>query len=293
MLKAIATAPGHLDSGIAQAEYTIDTSWQAAKPVISPTPSGTYYSCEPLEVTLSTTEPNGVIYYTLSGGSPTGPSGLVYTGPLHLGGTTWVQAVTKAAGKADSEVATALYQWALLEWASPVTLTPGTTTTSNDVSVTLASITPGSTVCYTLDGSVPRCVQAKDACDNGETFPHGAPPVIIDRTGTVLTALACLAGMCDSALTSAVYTLNTAPVVFDPPAGQVASGTSIAITTETIGATIWYRTDGIDPTCTTGEMYAGAVVVTQDTEFRAVSCKANYGPTPLVPQSAAYVVTGM
>ena len=71
----------------------------------SVTPPGIYDDLTSLDVELSA---EGTIYYTLDGREPTRDSE-VYTGPIHLGGTTQIRAVAEADGKLMSEIATYTY----------------------------------------------------------------------------------------------------------------------------------------------------------------------------------------
>jgi hypothetical protein len=290
-VKAVTTAPNCSPSAVATALYTIDPALQAAMPVIFPTPANPYTA--PVLVSMTTSEPSGVIHYTLDGTLPTETNGTVYQRGFAINSSHVVTAVTAAIGKANSSPAIASYQIGTIpESVLPVLISPATATAVNDISVTLTTPTGGATICYTTDGSAPSCAVSKDSCLIGQMFPFGGGPLIISKSGTVLSAIACRIGCLDAPLSTATYTLNTAPVVFDPTPGPIASATPITMTSLTSGATIRFRTDSVDPTCTTGELFLGGVSVTQDTEFRAVSCKANYGPTPLVIQTAAYFITG-
>ena len=89
-------------------------------------------------------------------------------------------------------------------------------------------------------------------------------------------------------------TFSTARVVkpaFSPAAGAVASGTDIAITSETASATIKYTTDGSDPrTSDTAVTYSAAVGITAATTFKAYASKTNYLDSEVV--TAAYTISG-
>ncbi len=269
-LKAMATAANYNPSQIATAIYTFTTP-QAVAPTISPN-GGTFTA--PVEVTLATTELNGVIIYTTDGTLPATGNGTVYSGPFFVSATSTINAVTTAAGKLNSNPATALFtiNIAQLE-VQPVTIAPGTSASNNDIDVTLTTLTTGATICYTTDGSQPTCTAA-GGCQTGQMY--GGVPVTVNRTGTVLTARGCMSGMTPSATSNATYTLNTAGVQFQPAPGVIAFGSLVTMTSATDGATIRYRTDGVAPTCTTGQIFSVGVPVSQNTEFRAIACKANY-----------------
>jgi len=78
---------------------------QAAAPTFNP-PGGTYY--QPINVVLSTTTPNGVIYYTDDGSDPDDQSTL-YTEPIPLSSTTTLRAITYADELDPSSISTAVY----------------------------------------------------------------------------------------------------------------------------------------------------------------------------------------
>ena len=67
------------------------------------------------------------------------------------------------------------------------------------------------------------------------------------------------------------------PTVTDPVAsvasGLVTSGTSVSLSTETAGATIYYTTDGSTPT-TSSRVYSSPISITSNTEIKAFAVKA-------------------
>jgi hypothetical protein len=84
---------------------TVIAEGVAAAPTFDP-PGGTYY--EPIDVVLSTTTPNGVIYYTDDGTDPDDQSTL-YTEPIPLSSTTTLKAITYADELEPSSISTAEY----------------------------------------------------------------------------------------------------------------------------------------------------------------------------------------
>jgi hypothetical protein len=62
-----------------------------------------------------------------------------------------------------------------------------------------------------------------------------------------------------------------------PPAGSLASSTSITLACATEGATIKYTTDGTDPTDTAStSTYANPIRITRDTAIKAIAIKAGW-----------------
>lgn len=92
------------------------------------------------------------------------------------------------------------------------------------------------------------------------------------------------------AATSATYTVNITPkpVTFSPGSGEVTSGTSVTLSTTTEGASIYYTTDGTDPT-STSTLYSSPFVITASTTLKAVAIMN--GVSGLV-STATYTVAG-
>lgn len=111
--------------------------------------------------------------------------------------------------------------------------TAGTYHTVQDVTITCA--TSGAAIHFTTDGSTPTAASPTYA---------GAVHV---ATTTTIKAMATAAGMTDSAVASATYTLQAATPVISPAAGTYATAQSVTLTSATPGAAIHYTTDGSTP----------------------------------------------
>jgi hypothetical protein len=79
---------------------------RVAKPGFTPAP-GEYSSAQ--SVAISTTTAGANIRYTTDGSTPTSSSGILYTEPVSVAGSTTLAAIAYASGMADSDVATGLY----------------------------------------------------------------------------------------------------------------------------------------------------------------------------------------
>ena len=92
------------------------------------------------------------------------------------------------------------------------------------------------------------------------------------------------------AASNATYTVNITPkpVTFSPGSGEVTSGTSVTLSTTTEGASIYYTTDGTDPT-STSTLYSSPIVITASTTLKAVAIMN--GVSGLV-STATYTVAG-
>ena len=66
---------------------------------------------------------------------------------------------------------------------------------------------------------------------------------------------------------------TVAAPVFDPPAGEVAAGTEVAITCSTNGATIYYTRNGATPDETSGTHYTAPIIIDAETTLSAIAVK--------------------
>ena len=92
------------------------------------------------------------------------------------------------------------------------------------------------------------------------------------------------------------------PPVANPAAGMYPSAQSVTLTAD--GATsIYYTTDGSTPTCSTGNLYSGAIAVSSSEPIEAISCYPDnasstvalylYGIDPTTPSGgSSYAVSG-
>jgi hypothetical protein len=102
-VKAIAAASGLTNSFVSSAAYTIGT--MAATPTFSPA-GGTYPSAQ--MVSINTTTPSAIIYYTTNGATPT-TSSAVYSSPITASSTETIKAIAAASGYSISAVGSATY----------------------------------------------------------------------------------------------------------------------------------------------------------------------------------------
>src|SRR5262249_58580431 len=166
------------------------------------------------------------IYYTTDGSTPTTAS-TPYAGPFTLAQSATVRAVAAAAGMVNSDVASVAYA---VKVSTPLVSPPGGTFTSS-VTVTLVDSTPGAALYYTTDGSTPSADSTRYTA-----------PFAVTLTATV-RAIAIAAGMVDSDVVSATYTVKAAVPVIAPASGTYTSSAAVTITDATTGAAIYYTTD--------------------------------------------------
>lgn len=113
--------------------------------------------------------------------------------------------------------------------------------------VTLTSATSGAVICYTTDGVTTPVCNATTTCSVGTTFSAPIPVA----TSQVINAVACKAGMSNSALASGVYTLDNTPPTISltaPASSTFALNYQVTYTTNeacNIGTITWTRTGGV------------------------------------------------
>jgi hypothetical protein len=148
-LKTIASGGGFSSSSVGFAAYTI--TLPAATPTFTPAPA-TYF--DSVSVTISDATPGAVIYYTLNRGLVPTTSSPVYTGPITLTTTSYVNAIAVASGYSNSTEAIATYSVLGPAPAVPTFSLPSGTYTGAQT-VTISDATPGAVIQYTTDGSIP------------------------------------------------------------------------------------------------------------------------------------------
>jgi hypothetical protein len=286
----------------------------AATPTFTPA-AGSYAA--PQTVTIASTTPNAVIYYTLDGSNPTTASA-IYMAPVLVSQTTTIRAMAVAINFVNSEVASATYTILIHPCCAEfVEVNPNSGLFNNLVSVGLSTVLSGDapppTICYTVDGSNPSCNAG--VCDSTSlTYSAGFPvPVDAPPAGgaVALKAITCAVGRDNGSLTTSTYTFGVAPLsIFDaskqvagdlgPTFSNNAGSASLDLETATNGATIRYSLatgadlpEPPDVDCTQvcrtlsgcAECAAGAACLTGPvpplTTIKAIGCKAGYASSAL------------
>jgi hypothetical protein len=271
-IKALATLSGSTDSAVVSATYTL----QAAAPVFSPV-AGTYTTGQ--SVTLTSATPGAAVHFTTDGTTPTASSPSFST-PIAVAATTTIKAMATRSGFADSPVTSAAY--VIDANATPTatpTFSPAPGTFSSVQSVTILCATAGATIYYTTSGADPTTASA---------VYSGAIPV---STTTTIKAIATAPGHTQSPVASGTYTINAPPPaatpVFSPTPGTYPSARSVTITCATAGSTIYYTTNGVDPT-TASSVYAGAIAVSTTVTIKALATAPGHTQSPVA--SGTYTI---
>ncbi len=173
-----------------------------------------------------------------------------------MAGTTTVKAIAYLAGLTDSSVASATYS---ILAASPTFSPVGGSYTAAQT-VTLSSTTAGATIRYTLDGTAPS-----ESAGTVYTAPFSVAGT------TTVKAIAYLAGLTDSPVASATYTILAASPTFSPVGGSYTAAQTVTLSSATGGATIRYTLDGTAPSKTVGTVYTAPFSVAGTTTVKAIA----------------------
>ena len=192
----------------------------------------------------------------------------------------------KAVGDADhndSEPGCATVTISVPEVVATPSFTPVEGTYTEEQSVTISCSTDGAAIHYTTDGSDPTASSTtySSAISVGET--------------TTIKAIAVKDGMTDSSVASATYTISEKPEpgtvaipTFSPEGGTYSDPQMVSINSETSGATIYYTTDGNDPT-TESATFSSEITVTETTTIKAIAVKE--GMTDSSVASVTYTIS--
>lgn len=167
---------------------------QTAAPVAQPAP-GRYETNQ--TVTLTSSTPDAVIYYTVDGSEPSAANGTRYTAPIAVNGTagqsvkTCIKAVAVAAGLTDSAVVTLEYEIALPATSGGGSTGGSTSSGGNSSSSGGSSSSSGNkteTVTHP-DGSTTTTVSKTDGSSTQTTkYPDGAQSIVeTQKDGTTTT----------------------------------------------------------------------------------------------------------
>jgi hypothetical protein len=240
-------------------------------------PAGGQYDNATL-VTLSSALSGATIYYSLDGSDPKS-LGKFYSAPFTIDATSTLKAIAIKSGYIDSNIAVATYT--IGRAVVSVAISPNGGSFTSAQNVTLATSTVGAEIRYTIDGSAPS---ASSLLYNG--------PISVASSQTI-KAIGIKAGMTNSAVTSAAFTINiplpvVASVVFSPNGGSFSSAQNVSLATSTVGAEIRYTVDGSVPSASS-LLYSVPISVGSSQTIKAIGIKA--GMTNSAVSSATFNIT--
>jgi hypothetical protein len=164
-------------------------TFQVGSPVIDPGPDRLSAVPNNTVVTIKSATPSATIHFTTNGTLPTLDSP-VYTGPFNINPPVTIRAIATAPGFADN-IAT-FKAFTLARVSDPIFI-PGSSTLTNGALVSIFSATPGATVHFTVDHSIPTT----------DSPVYTAPfPLTVDTT---VSAIATLPDYMDSQVQTANY----------------------------------------------------------------------------------------
>ncbi len=247
-VRTIAVAPGYRNSGVA--DYTTDTF--RVEDVHVEFVDGFLY--------LFTNTAGATIYYTLDGADPT-TSSSVYEAPIPLTERRNVKAFAIKKDFTNSPIISVEIDPDDVKCAEP-------TIAQNDRMLTISTLTNGAQIYYTLDGTTPT---------TSSKLYVGPDSLIHNCT---VQAIAVREGLKNSPVGSLVvdnFQTELPEVLFDK------TDNSIAFSTSTPDATIYYTTDGGTPTTA----YTGKFTWDGTSTYRVMAVAANFNNSEVVTFSPA------
>ena len=233
---------------------------KVATPVFS-LPSGTYDEGTKLSVTCATE--GAKIYLALDANWPAEEWVEYSDGMLEIfEDITTIYAIAKLDGWEDSNIASAEYT-AIMPLTTPV-INPTSGKVEKGTEVTITCATEGATIYYTTNGEEPTTTSAV----------YSAPIVVSEEM--TIKAFAVKNGYINSAVATASYTIKeTKTPTFSIEDDEIVAGTTVTIACTTEGATIYYTTDGTEPT-TASAVYSAPIVVNEEMTIKAFAVKDGY-----------------
>lgn len=222
--------------------FQIGAPDSVATPTVS-LASGTYAGNQ--TVTITTPTSGATIYYTLSGNKPNlaVPNSYtkIYNGPLLISGATTLRTLAAKGGVASAVVARFYTITDPQVVTTPVFTLPGGAY-SGLQSIGIVNETPGSSIWFTTNGTVP--------VPNAPGTQLYTGPIQLPFSATI-RAIGSMSGFANSAVAVANYVLTGVQTVaaptFSPLPGAFPSPQSVTISCATAGATILYTTNGQTP----------------------------------------------
>jgi hypothetical protein len=279
-VKAICTSAGLSTSNVATATYTQATT--AALPTFTP---GTGLVTAGTSVTLSTvpTSCNAYIYWATHNPPTTADTkGTSFT--VSASESVWAS-VIGCPGYADSASSFANYTTSATQAAKP-TYSPSPGTWGQAQTVTITSLTAGSNICYTLDGSTPTAT-TPPTCTTGIQIPSTGTVSI--TSSAPLNAIATASGYANSDMQTGQYTIQPGAQTptLTPGPSSYSAGQTVSPSSPTTGASFCYTTDGTAPTgdttgaCTHGTPVAtgGTITVSATEWLYVIAVKSGYAPS--------------
>jgi uncharacterized protein (DUF1800 family) len=206
-------------------------------------------------------------------------SGGVFTAPTTMPPSNLVTITATGSGGQTGTARVTLIQPA--GTVAPPTFSPAAGTYTTGQTVTLSTTTTGASIRYTTNGTTPSETV-------GTIYSAGFS---VAATATV-KAIAYKAGLTDSAVVTATYTITPLSTVaaptFSPAPGTYTSAQTVTLTSATTGASIRYTTDGTTPSETAGTLYTAGFSLGSSATVKAIAFKSGSADSAVV--SATYTI---
>jgi len=260
-LNAIATASNFNNSGVASATYTIGPV--AAPPSFS-VAAGAYAT--PQQVGLGDSTSGATIYYTTDGTTPT-TSSTAYKGtPIAVSQSVTINAMAAASGYTNSAVASATYAIDLAPAPTPTFSLTNTSLSINDSAA-------GTTIYYTIDGTTTPTTAS---------LVYGGPIAVTQ--GEAVQAIAVGTGYLNSQVGS--YIVNF-PQASPPTFSLSLVASQVSISDATPGATIYYTTNGNQPT-TASLLYSNPFTVINGEVVNAIAAEPGLATSQVATDTVVF-----
>lgn len=272
---------------IASIKVTYTTGGTQTETCVTPTFSpaaGVYTSAQ--NVTLNTTTDGATIYYTTDGSTPT-TSSTQYNGAISVSTTTTIKAIAVKDDYNNSSVATATYL--ILGHAGtaedPYTVADARAAIDAGVGVTNVYVTGIVTEIPTAYSTQYSNITFNFVDEGGSDFLQAYRCTGTDAANVQVGDIVVVSGNLTKynstyefasgcTLVSLIHNAAVEAPTFTPAAGTYTSAQSVTISTETSDATIYYTTDGTEPTVESTE-YTGAISVSTTTTIKAIAVKGS------------------
>jgi hypothetical protein len=252
--------------------FAINVAVQSEAPSFAPS-AGAYATAQAVSLTSRAT---GVtFYYTTDGSSPTAASTKYSGSPIDVSAGETIRAIAVEPGHPASPISSATY---VIGTASTPAFSVASGTYSSAQNVSLSSATSGASIYYTTDGTTPTSSSAK--------YTGAAITVVASET---IQAISVQGGMSTSPVASATYAIgSTSAPTFAPIAGTYSSAQKVVLSSTTPGASIYYTTDGSNPTASSTKYPDTAIAVSGSETIKAVAVANGFTSTVVI---AVYTIS--
>src|SRR5207253_10147630 len=282
---------------LASQSLTVSSTSNNSKTTVSTptiTPNGGAF-VDSVSVALADNTPGGSIYYTMDGTSPT-PSSKKYSAPFTIATNALVKAKAFKNNAQSSEASAwfsdtgtpTSFNFTLANSgdksvnagssvSNAVTATLGSGS-SQAVSFTASGLPSGATGSFSSASCSPTCSSTLTISTSGST-PAGTFAITITAIGSGVTQTTAFT------LTVSVTVASTvATPIITPNGGSFSGSVFVTMATATLGASIYYITNGTSPT-QSSTLYNGAITLTNSAVVKAKVFKSGYNPSAEVSAS--------